>query len=81
MTQDELAAACAIARKTLYGLETGARATTVSTLLTVLWKLGLLADAARLADPDADEHGKTLEAARRSQRVRKSTKRDEPLDF
>ena len=36
----------------------------------MLWKLDLLNTAASLADPDADEHGKILEAARRPKRVR-----------
>ena len=34
--------------------------------------LGLLGTAAALADPDTDEHGRILEAARRPQRVRQS---------
>ena len=38
----------------------------------MLWKLGLLSTAAALADPDNDEHGRILEAARRPQRVRQS---------
>ena len=38
----------------------------------MLWKLGLLGTAAALADPDTDEHGRILEAARRPQRVRQS---------
>ena len=36
----------------------------------MLWTLGLLSTAAALANPDADEHGKILEAARRPKRVR-----------
>jgi DNA-binding XRE family transcriptional regulator len=70
MTQEELAQACGITRKTLYALEKGASGATVATAFTVLWKLGLLSTAAALADPDADEHGKILEAARRPKRVR-----------
>jgi len=70
MNQEELAQACGITRKTLYALESGAPGTTIGTALTVLWKLGLLDGAAALADPEADEHGKILEAARRPQRVR-----------
>jgi hypothetical protein len=38
----------------------------------VLWKLGLLGTAAALAEPDADEHGRILEAARRPLRARRS---------
>jgi DNA-binding XRE family transcriptional regulator len=70
LSQEELALACGIARKTLYVLEKGAPGASVATAFTVLWKLGLLSTAAALADPDADEHGKILEAARRSKRVR-----------
>lgn len=70
LTQEELAQACGITRKTLYALEKGASGATVATAFTVLWKLGLLNTAAALADPDADEHGKILEAARRPKRVR-----------
>lgn len=70
LTQEELAQACGITRKTLYALEKGAPGATVATAFTVLWKLGLLSTAAALADPDADEHGTILEAARRPKRVR-----------
>lgn len=76
MTQEELAAACGITRKTLYAIEKGSSATTVGTLFSVLWKLGLLESTAELAHPDHDEHGKVLEAARQPKRVRQSTKID-----
>lgn len=70
MSQDELARACNITRKTLYALEKGGPGTTVGTAFAVLWKLGLLDTAAAMADPDADEHGKILEAARQPKRAR-----------
>lgn len=70
ISQQELAQACGITRKTLYGLEKGAPGATIATAFTVLWRLGLLHTAASLADPDTDEHGKILEAARRPKRVR-----------
>jgi len=70
LSQEELAQACGITRKTLYTLEKGAPGTTIGTAFSVLWRLGLLNTATALADPDADEHGKILEAARRPQRVR-----------
>ena len=70
LSQEELAQACNITRKTLYVLEKGAPGATIATAFTVLWKLGLLGTAVALADPDADEHGKILEAARRPKRVR-----------
>lgn len=74
LSQEELAQACGITRKTLYALEKGAPGATIATAFAVLWKLGLLNTTAALADPDADEHGKILEAARRPKRVR------QPLD-
>lgn len=70
LSQEELAQACAVSRKTLYALERGAPGATLATAFSVLWKLGLLNTAAPLADPDADEHGKILEAARQPKRVR-----------
>ena len=70
MSQEELAQACGITRKTLYALEKGGAASTLGTAFTVLWKLGLLSTAATLADSDSDEHGRILEAARRPRRVR-----------
>ena len=70
LSQEELAQACGITRKTLYALEKGVPGTTIGTAFTVLWKLGLLNTAPALADPQADEHGKILEAARRPKRVR-----------
>jgi transcriptional regulator with XRE-family HTH domain len=76
MTQNEVAEACKIARKTLYALEQGKSGTTVATVFAVLWKLGLLGTATALADPDTDEHGRILEAARRSKRVRQATNDD-----
>jgi transcriptional regulator with XRE-family HTH domain len=76
LSQDELAASCGITRKTLYALEIGTPGATVATVFTVLWKLGLLRTATALADPDADEHGKILEAARRPKRVRQAAAAD-----
>ncbi|MBK6864430.1 MAG: helix-turn-helix domain-containing protein [Ideonella sp.] len=59
LSQAELAQACGITRKTLYTLEKGASGATVTTAFTVLWKLGLLNTAVALADPEADEHGRS----------------------
>jgi DNA-binding XRE family transcriptional regulator len=42
MSQEELAQACGITRKTVYALEKGVQGTTIATVFTVLWKLGLL---------------------------------------
>jgi DNA-binding XRE family transcriptional regulator len=76
LSQQELAQACGITRKTLYALEKGTPGATIATVFTVLWKLGLLSTAAALADPDTDEHGKILEAARRPKRVRQPVEID-----
>lgn len=70
VSQEELAQACDITRKTLYALEKGSPGTTLGTTFAVLWKLGLLDTSAALANPDNDEHGKILEAARRPKRAR-----------
>lgn len=70
MSQDELADACGIGRRTLYRIESGGAGIAVGHIFAVLWKLGLLNTASALADPDQDEHGKILEAARLPQRVR-----------
>ncbi len=76
LSQEQLAQACGVTRKTLYALENGALGTSVATVFTALWKLGLLSTADALADPDADEHGRILEAARRPKRVRNPVDRD-----
>lgn len=72
LSTEELAQACGIGRRTLYRIENGEPGVAVGTLLAVLWKLGLLDTVRAVADPDTDEHGKILEAARRPQRVRAS---------
>lgn len=76
MSQEELAQACDITRKTLYALEKGNAGTSVGTAFAVLWKLGLMSTAAALANPDSDEHGKILEAARRPKRARQPAASD-----
>jgi DNA-binding XRE family transcriptional regulator len=70
MSQDELATAAQISRKTLYALEKGAPGPTIGTLMSVLWALGLLDTMKAVANPDTDEHGRILEAARRPMRIR-----------
>jgi transcriptional regulator with XRE-family HTH domain len=70
MDQAELARTSHIARTTLQRIEAGHPACGIGAIYTVLWTLGLLSTADGTADPDSDEHGKTLEAARRARRVR-----------
>lgn len=72
MPQDDLAAATGITRKTLYAIEHGSPGIKLGTVLTVLWKLGLLQDVSAVANPDTDEHGKILEAARLPKRARQA---------
>ena len=76
LTQAELAQKCLVSRKTIAALEQGAPGTSVGTLLSVLWSLGLLDTANGMADPSTDEHGMVLENASRKQRVRNPA----PLD-
>lgn len=76
LSQEELAQACSISRNTLYSFKTGSPGVTLATAFAVLWKLGLLSTAASPADPDADEHGRILEAARRSKCVRRPVSDD-----
>ena len=70
LTQDELAAKCQIARNTLASMERGDSGVALGAVFSVLWTLGLLGSVKGLADPDLDEHGKILQAARQVQRVR-----------
>ena len=70
MTGDALAKASGIGRRTLYRIEQGEPGIALGSYLTVLWTLGLLDTARDIANPDADDHGKILEAAARPRRVR-----------
>lgn len=80
--QAEIASACGIGRTTLHRIEAGSPGTTIGNVYAVLWALGLLTSTRAVADPDADQHGKTLEAARRVKRVvRGSTADTEDSDF
>jgi len=67
---DDLAKACGIGRRTLYHIKNGKSGVALGSILAVLWKLGLLDTVQAVANPDDDEHGKILEAARRPQRAR-----------
>lgn len=74
--KEELAQRCGITRKTLYSIEKGEPGSSIGNLFTVLWVLGLLDSAKTIADPDNDEHGKILEAAKRPTRIRKTVLSD-----
>ncbi len=73
MSAEELAVSCGIGLRTLSRIESGNAGTALGTLLGVLWKLGLLDTLDAVANPDTDDHGKILEAARMPQRVRSRT--------
>jgi len=77
----ELADKAGINRNTLNALELGKPGVALGTYVTVLWTLGLDKTLDGVAHPDADLHGKTLEASRRPARVRKSLKSGNEYDF
>lgn len=79
--QEELAKACGIARATLQRIEAGAPGSTMGNVYAALWALGLLDSTSAVADPDADRHGITLEAARRARRVRGTEQAPDDNDF
>src|SRR6266540_2133597 len=74
MSIAEVAAKAGINRNTLNALELGRPGVALGAYVTVLWALGLDKTLDAVAHPDADLHGKTLEASRRPARVRKSQK-------
>ena len=77
----DLASKAGINRNTLTALELGKIGTSVGACFTVLWVLGLDRTLDGVADPDADLHGKALEAARRPTRSGKPRKAREDYDF
>lgn len=81
MSIAELAAKAGLNRNTLNALELGRPGVSLGAFVTVLWALGLDETLEGLANPDADMHGKTLEASRRPKRVRKSRKPTDEYDF
>jgi len=81
MSIAEVAAKAGINRNTLNALELGKHGVAMSVYVTVLWSLGLDKTLDGVAHPDADTHGKTLEASRRPARVRKSQKSKDEYDF
>jgi transcriptional regulator with XRE-family HTH domain len=72
MSIAEVAAKAGINRNTLNALELGKPGVALGAYVTVLWALGLDKTLDAVAHPDADIHGKTLEASRRPARIRKS---------
>ncbi len=81
MSIAEVAHKAGINRNTLNALELGKPGIGLGAYVTVLWALGLDQTLDAAAHPDADLHGKTLEASRRPARVRKSRKSKNEYDF
>ena len=72
LLQADLAQKVGVTEKTVRRLERGDAGVSIGNVLSVLWALGLISNVKALADPDRDEHGKTLELARLPKRVRHS---------
>jgi hypothetical protein len=81
MSIAELAANANMNRNTLNALELGKPGVALGAYVTVLWALGLDKTLEAVAHPDSDTHGKTLEASRRPERVRKAQKAKDEYDF
>lgn len=81
MSIAEAAAKAGINRNTLNALELGKPGVAIGAYITVLWTLGLDQTLDGVAHPDTDTHGKTLEASRRPERVRKVRKQKNEYDF
>jgi transcriptional regulator with XRE-family HTH domain len=77
----DLASKAGINRNTLTALELGKPGTAIGVCVTVLWALGLEQALDAIADPDADLHGKALEASRRPTRAGKPRKASDDYDF
>ena len=77
----DLANKAAIDRNTLAALEKGKPGTAIGVCFTVLWALGLDHTLQQVAEPDADSHGKALEASRRPSRAGKPREAGKPYDF
>ncbi len=77
----ELADKVGINRNTLNALELGKSGVALGVFITVLWALGLDKTLDAAADPEAESHGKTLEASRLPKRVRKQQYVKNDYDF
>lgn len=75
--QRDLAEKAGITRATLVAIEHGKLGTGIGAYVAVLWALGLHGDVARIASPERDAEGLTLESARRPSRARPATDMDD----
>ncbi len=69
LRQEDLARKAGISKVTMNRIEAGALGTGIGAYAAVLWAMGLHDALSRLAHPDDDVEGTTLEAARRPTRV------------
>lgn len=69
LPQADLAARMGVSRFVVADVERGKPTTGVVVYLGALWALGLLGNMRKVADPDLDEEGKTLERARAPKRA------------
>lgn len=74
LRQKELARMAGITVPTLRRVESGALGTGIGAYVAVLWAMGLDGHLDDVAAPSADLEGRTLEAARRGERVRPHTR-------
>ena len=70
LRQTELAERMGVSRFVVADVERCKPTTGVAGYVGALWVLGLLGDLSKVADPDRDEEGKTLERARSPRRAR-----------
>jgi transcriptional regulator with XRE-family HTH domain len=77
LRQQDLAEKAGITRATLNAIERGKLGTGIGAYVSVLWALGLHGDVSRLASPDRDAEGLTLESARLPSRARRATDLDD----
>ena len=76
-----LASKAGMNRNTLTALELGKGGTALSACFCALWALGLEKTLDGVAHPDADLHGKALEASRRAQRAGRPRRERDDYDF
>lgn len=72
LRQEDLARRVGVSRFVIADIEKGKPTPGIAAHLGVLWALGLLPHLHEVADPDRDEEGKALEAARTPRTVRRA---------
>ena len=77
LPQSVLAERVGVSRFVVADIEKGKPTTGIAAHLGVLWALGLLPHLDRVADPDRDEEGKTLERARSPKVARRARSLDD----